>query len=209
MKLYDNSTAPSPRRVRIFLAEKGFEIERVEVDLRNGEHMKPEFQKITARQVVPVLELDDGTLITESAAICRYVEEIQPDPPLMGVDAKDKAMVAMWDRYMEFDGYMAASEALRNWARGFKGRALTGSVPVEQIPELAERGRARVERFFDDLETRLGESEFIAGPRYTIADITALCTVDFAGWMKLYLPETHTNARRWHDAVSSRPSASA
>ena len=209
MKLYDNSTAPSPRRVRIFLAEKGIEIDRVEVDLRNGEHMKPEFQKITPRCVVPVLELDDGSLISESAAICRYIEETHPDPPLMGVDAKDKAVVAMWDRFMELDGYLAASEAFRNWARGFKGRALTGTDPVEQIPELAERGRWRLGRFFDDLEKRLSESEFVAGPRYSIADITALCTVDFAGWMKLYLPDGHTNARRWHAAVSARPSASA
>lgn len=209
MKLYDNSTAPSPRRVRIFIAEKGLEIEKIEVDLRNGEHLEPAFQKINPRCVVPVLELDDGTLITESRAICRYIEETHPDPPLMGIDAKDKAVVTMWDRYMEFDGYLAASEALRNWARGFKDRALTGTTPVPQIPELAERGRLRLERYFDDLDKRLADSEFIAGPRYTIADITALCTVDFAGWLKLYLPETHTNARRWHEAVSARPSASA
>lgn len=209
MKLYDNSTAPSPRRVRIFIAEKGLEIERIEVDLRNGEHLEPAFRKINPRCVVPVLELDDGGLITESGAICRYIEETHPDPPLMGIDAKDKAEVTMWDRYMEFDGYLAASEAFRNWARGFKDRALTGATPVAQIPELAERGRLRLARYFDDLEKRLGDSEFIAGPRYTIADITALCTVDFAGWMKLYLPETHANARRWHEAVSARPSASA
>lgn len=209
MKLYDNSTAPSPRRVRIYLAEKGIEVPRVEVDLRNVEQHSGEFRKINPNCTVPVLELDDGTLINESLAICRYFEELCPDPPLMGVDARDKALVTMWDRRMELDGYLAASEGLRNWARGFKGRALTGTAGVEQIPELAERGRARVERFFDLLEGRLAESEFIAGPRYTVADITALCTVDFAGWMKLYLPDAHANARRWHDAVSVRPSAKA
>lgn len=209
MKLYDNSTAPSPRRVRIYLAEKGIEVPRIEVDLRNVEQLSDEFHKINPNRTVPVLELDDGTLINESLAICRYFEELHPDPPLMGVDAKDKALVTMWDRRMELDGYLAASEGFRNWARGFKGRALTGTTGVEQIPELAERGRARTERFFDLLERRLAESEFIAGPRYTVADITALCTVDFAAWMKLYVPEGHANARRWHDAVSARPSAKA
>lgn len=208
MKFYDCATAPSPRRARIFLAEKGMDVEHVEVDLRNGEHLTPEFQKINPACGVPVLELDDGTFIAESTAICRYIEEIQPEPPLMGVDAKDKGLVAMWDRRMEFDGFLAVSEAFRNRAKGFKGRALVGVAGVEQIPELAERGQARLQRFFDDLDRRLGESEFIAGPRFTVADITALCTVDFSGWLKLGFSEGHTNGRRWHEAVSARPSAS-
>lgn len=208
MKFFDCSTAPTPRRVRIFLAEKGMEVERVEVDLRNGEHMTPEFQRINPHCTVPVLQLDDGDFIAESTAICRYLEEIQPDPPLMGVDAKDKAVVEMWDRWMEFDGFMAASETFRNRSKGFKGRAMTGVAGVEQISELAERGQARLLRFFADLDKRLGESEYVAGPRYTIADITAQCTVDFAAWMKLGFSDDQTNGKRWHAAVSARPSAS-
>ncbi len=209
MKLYDCAPAPSPRRVRIFLAEKGITVPTVQVDLRAGEHLRPEYRAKNPWCVVPLLELDDGTCIGETVAICTYFEARHPDPPLMGTDARDRAVVAMWDRRVELDGFLAVAEAFRNSAKGFRDRAVTGPHAEPQIPELAERGRRRVARFFAMLDRRLGESEFVAGPRFTIADITALCTVDFAGWMKLVPEEGQANLRRWHEAVSARPSARA
>ena len=209
MKFYDCATAPSPRRVRIFLAEKGIEVPTVQVDLRTGEHFGEAFRKINPMLTVPALELDDGTCVSEVEAVCRYFEEAYPDPPLMGVDAADKAVVAMWEHRCEFDGVFAVAEHFRNSVPGLKGRALPGPLDLEQIPELAERGKRRVEQFFRVLDGQLAENEFVAGSHYTVADITALVTVDFAGRLKLTLPEELGNARRWHDAVSARPSAKA
>lgn len=205
MKFYDCSTAPSPRRVRIFIAEKGLEIETVEVDLRNGEHLSDSFRKINPHCTVPVLELDDGTAIAEIPPICHYLEEVHPEPNLMGADPKERALIAMWDRYMELDGVMAVGEALRNRAKGMRDRALTGPVSYEQIPELAERGRMRAERFFADLDARLGESDYVAGRRYSVADITAFVTVEFAGWLKITIADDQENLRRWYDMVAGRP----
>jgi glutathione S-transferase len=205
MKFYDCSTAPSPRRVRIFIAEKGLEIETVEVDLRNGEHLGPEFKAINPHCTVPVLGLDDGTCIAEIPPICRYLEEIHPEPNLMGADPTERAVIAMWDRYMELDGVMAIAEALRNRAKGMAGRALTGPVGYEQIPELAERGRKRAEQFFADLDTRLGENDYIAGGRFTVADITAYVAVEFAGWLKIAIADEQKNLRRWFDTLAARP----
>jgi glutathione S-transferase len=209
MKLYDCGPAPNPRRVRIFLAEKGINIPKVQVNLREHEQFSPEFRKLNPACTVPVLELDDGTALCEVVAIYRYLEEAYSDPPLLGVDARDKAIVAMWDHWCELDGFLAVAEAFRNASPAFKGRALTGPEETEQIPALAERGRVRVRRFFEALDARLGGQEFIAGPRYTAADITALVAVDFAGWIKMSIPEEYQNARRWHAAVSERPSAQA
>ena len=209
MKFYDFSLAPSPRRVRIFIAEKGLEIETVQVDLRAGDQLKPDFAKKNPWLTVPVLELDDGTCISEIGACCRYLEETFPEPPLMGRDAKEKAIVEMWNHHMEVDGIQAGSEALRNFAKGMAGRALTGPHGYEQIPALAERGKKRLGHFFEMIDQRLGESEYIAGKDYSIADITAMVTVDFAGWVKVAPLESQTNLKRWYDAVSARPSAKA
>ena len=209
MKFYDCKPAPSPRRVRIFMAEKGIEIPTVQVDLRNGEQFTPAFRAVNPQCVVPYLVLDDGTGLGEAPAIWRYLEEIHPEPPLMGVDAKDKALVAMWERRTELEGFAAAGEAFRNSTPAFKGRAISGPQGYEQDPALVERGKARTLAFFAELDRWLAERPFVAGERYTIADITALVTVDFAGWMKLALPEACANARRWHAQVSARPSATA
>ncbi|MCW5700330.1 MAG: glutathione S-transferase, partial [Rhodospirillales bacterium] len=202
MNFYDCRTAPSPRRVRIFLAEKGIELPTEQVDLRQGEHLQPEFRKINPWCTVPVLVLDDGTAISEAIAICRYIEEKWPDPPLMGRGAEDRAVVSMWEHRCEVDGFVAAQEAFRNASRGLKGRALTGASDVEQIPELAVRGRERTERFFRALDERLSEVPYVAGEQFTIADITALVAVDFAGWSKLTIPEDLSSARRWYEVVS-------
>ena len=209
MRLYDYKPAPNPRRVRIFMAEKGIEIPTVQVDLRAGEQFQPSFRAINPRCVVPYLVLDDGAGIGEVVAIWRYLEETHPNPPLMGLDAEDRAIVAMWQHRMEHEGVFAVGEAFRNSTPGFKGRALSGPHGYEQIPALAERGRARALDFFSDIDKRLGESEFIAGPRFTVADIDAFVAIGFAGWIKLAVPPEHKNVKRWHDAVSARPSASA
>ena len=207
MKFYDCGTAPSPRRVRMFIAEKGLDIETVEVDLRNNEQLSDWFRELNPWCTVPVLQLDDGTAISEAVAVCQYLEEAFPEPPLMGTDAKDRAVVAMWNHRCEIDGFFAAGEAFRNAARGLAGRALTGPHDYAQIPELAARGRERVQRFFAALDARLAEHRYIAGERYTIADITAQVAIDFAGWIKLALPPDLEHATRWHDEVSRRPSA--
>lgn len=209
MKFYDCATAPSPRRVRIFLAEKGITVPSVQVDLRAGEQFTPAFRAINRDATVPVLELDDGTRIADAVAICVYFEMRQPEPPLIGADAEEWAQVTAWQRQVERDGFHAVMEAFRNATPGLKGRALAGPDDYEQIPALAERGRARVLRFFAVMDERLGVSEFVAGRRYTIADITTLVTVDFARWAKLPVPESCTYLRRWHEAVSARPSAKA
>jgi glutathione S-transferase len=207
MKFYDCQSAPSPRRVRIFLAEKGIELPTVQVDLGAGEHLGEPFRSLNPDCTVPVLELDDGTALTESFAICQYLESVYPDPPLMGRDARERALVTQWNAKVESQGLAAIAEAFRNRSRGFAGRALTGPEGFEQIAELVERGRRRAGLFLARLDAELAEREFVAGDVFTVADITALVTVDFAGWIKLPLPEGADNLRRWHEAVSARPGA--
>lgn len=209
MKLYDCTTAPSPRRVRIFLAEKGITVPTVQVNLREREQFTPAFAALNPDLTVPVLELDDGTRITDPIGICTYFEEVQPSPPLMGTDPTSKAVVSSAQRWAEREGFYAMMEAFRNSTPAMKDRAIPGPVPFAQIPELAQRGLKRMELFFQGLDDRLGRSEFLAGDRYTMADITAQITVDWAGWIKLAPPESCTNVKRWHDAVSARPSAKA
>jgi glutathione S-transferase len=209
MKLYDCTPAPNPRRVRIFLAEKGIVVPTIQVDLRANEQFSPAFRAINPDCTVPVLELDDGRRISDVMAICVYFEAAQPEPALMGAGAQDRAIVTAWQRRVERDGFFAVAEAFRNSARAFKGRALPGADDYEQIPALVERGRARVAKFFAMLDAHLAGSEFVAGKRYSIADITALVAVDFAGWIKLAVPEDCGHLRRWYGAVSARPSAKA
>ena len=209
MKLYDFKMAPNPRRVRIFIAEKGIEIELVDIDLAKRQQMSSTFKDINSRLAVPALELDNGTILTESVAICRYIEEIQPKPALFGIDALGKATVEMWHRRMELEGMAAVAEAARNSGEFFKGRALAGPYDYEQIPELADRALLRIDRFYDMLNESLGETEFIAGDTYSIADIAALCAIDFARIVKKRPTEGQMALRRWHDAVSARPSATA
>src|SRR5689334_13075244 len=144
MKFYDCTTAPSPRRVRIFLAEKGVALETIQVDLRNGEQFTPAFRAINPDCTVPALVLDDGTVIPDAVAICRYIEELHPEPALIGTTPKERAVINALNRQVERDGLLAAMDAFRNVAKGLKGRALPGPHDYEQIPELAERGRKRI-----------------------------------------------------------------
>lgn len=209
MKFYDCATAPSPRRVRMFIAEKGLsdQIETIEVNLRDAEQLGDAFRAINPYCTVPVLELDDGTRLHSTAGCCRYLEEAFPEPPLMGRTAEERAIVADMEWRMEIDGFLAVGELLRNSAERMKDRALTGRHDYAQIPALAERGKARIPRFFEDLERILEGREFLAGDAYSVADITAQVSVDFAGRLKFALPDSARNARRWHEAVSARPSA--
>jgi glutathione S-transferase len=170
MKLYDYQLAPNPRRVRIFLAEKGITVPTVQVDLRAGEQFTPEFRAINPECTVPVLEFDDGRRIAEVIAICLYFELAHPEPALMGVGAQDRAIVADWHHRIERQGFWAIADAFRNSAPGLMGRALPGPDDYEQIPALAERGRARTARFFEMLDRHLAGRRFVASDRYTIAD---------------------------------------
>ena len=210
IKLYQSAGSPNSRRVRIFLAEKGLSIPLIPVDLGKGEQHFEAYRAINPRRVVPTLVLEDGTAIGEVPAICRYIEETYPQNPLLGETAKEKALVTMWERRAELDGFAAVMEAIRNAAPGLKGRAIAGPHDYEQIPELAERSKLRVKNFFADLDARLSEVPFVAGDRYSVADITALVTIDFAaGGLKLAIPDERVALKRWHEKVSARPSAKA
>ncbi len=208
MKFYDCSTAPSPRRVRMVLAEKQASVPTVEVDLRKGEQLTEAFRAINPRCTVPVLELDDGSYLNEALAISWYLERRFPEPSLFGETAQEQARVLMWNAFCEQEGFYAAAEAFRNRAKGLKDRALTGAHGYAQIDALAERGRTRVQRWMADLDARLAQQQFIAGDRFTVADITAFVAIDFAGWVKLTVPAEQVNLTRWYEAVAARPSAS-
>jgi glutathione S-transferase len=202
MKLYDSKMAPNPRRVRIFLAEKGIQVPDDQVDLAKAQNRSPEFLKINPMGGVPVLQMDDGTNLAESVAICRYFEETHPEPRLMGIDARDKAVVEMWQRRMELNLFSTVTGCFRNTSEFFKGR-------IPQVPEYGEVCRQAAEKAFGMLDGFLADRKFIAGERYTIADITALVAVDFAKLIKLRVSPEQKNLARWHEAVSSRPSAKA
>ena len=207
MKFYDCKTAPSPRRARIFIAEKNIAIEHIEVDLRNAEQMGHAFRKTNPYCTVPVLELDNGTRLTTTAGIWQYLEAAYPEPALMGTTAEQKGIIADLQWRIETGGFMAMSEYLRNSAPAMKGRALTGTVNYEQIPELAARGKDRLTHFFNDIDELIGTKPYVAGETFSVADIDLLVVVDFAKWKKITLPETAVNAWRWYDTVSARPSA--
>ena len=209
MKLYDFKMAPNPRRVRIFLAEKGIEVETVQVDIPAGENLGAEFRAINPRCLLPTLVLDDGTVIDESMAICVYFEGLHPEPALMGADAKSRAVIASAQRHMEHDGLLSVAEAFRNGNPAFADRSLSGSQGVPAVPGLVERGHASTLRFFKALDATLGESEFVAGDAFTVADITAFCVVDFAKWIQVRVGDDQPNLQRWYANVSGRPSANA
>jgi len=202
MKIYDSQTAPNPRRVRIFLAEKGIEVPYEQVDIVKADNRSPEFRRKNPLGTLPVLELDDGTHIAESVAICRYFEETHPKPPLMGTDARDRALVEMWQRRMELEIFVPITQVFRNLHPFFAGR-------IPQVAEWGEVNRTAAEARLAWLDTVLAEREFVAGDRFTIADITALCGIDFGRVSKIRIQPEHTHLARWHAAVSARPSAKA
>jgi glutathione S-transferase len=203
MKLYDGGRAPNPRRVRIYLAEKGLSVPLEQVDLGALAQKSPAFTAINPVQRVPALQLDDGTIITESIAICRYFEALHPEPPMFGKGAKDEAIVEMWQRRVEFHLLVPISNVFRNSHPAMK------EMEVPQVPAWAEANKPRIADFLALLDRELKERPFVAGDRYTVADITALVSVDFLKPAKLAVPDELTNVKRWHAEVSARPSAKA
>ena len=206
--LYDCATAPSPRRARIFLAEKGVAHETVQVDLRNAEQLSGAYQKINPQCTVPALRTQEGDVLTDNAAIMAYLEALHPQPPLLGTSPIEKAQIASWNWRVEFEGLLAVAEALRNRAPAMVNRALPGQVNYPQIPELAQRGLARVQQFLVMLNDRLAGRDFIATDSFSVADITAVVAVDFARVVRIKPGEQHPHLQRWRAAMAQRPSMS-
>lgn len=210
MKLYHAAGSPNSKRVRIFVAEKGLEIDLVTVDLAAKEQFSQAYRAINPRMVVPTLVLDDGTAIGEVPAIMRYLEEAYPEAPLLGRTPKEKAIVVMWERRTELEGFVPVMEGVRNAAVGLKGRAISGPHGYEQIAAIVGRSRKRVADFYGDFEARLFEAEFVAGDQFSAADIIMLVTVDFATRaFEMPIPDGSRALKRWYDATSARPSAGA
>ncbi|MCP4319982.1 MAG: glutathione S-transferase [Hyphomicrobiales bacterium] len=203
MLLYDGGRATNPRRVRIFLAEKGIEVPLKPVDMGALGHRSDEITALNPLQRLPVLQFDDGTVLTETVAICRYFEELNPEPPLMGIDALDKATVEMWNRRAELNLLMFIALAFRHTHPAMEGWE------VPQITEFGEANRPKALKSMEFFDGELQSRGFIAGDRYTIADITALVALDLLKPARIDRPMHLKNLMRWYDAVSSRPSASA
>lgn len=203
MKIIETHTAPNPRRVRIFLAEKGIRVPFEDVDLRSGPLRTPEFTAGNPMQRVPVLVLDDGTWIAESVAICRYFEEIEPEPALFGRGAVGRATVEMWNRRVELGLWAAVAHAFRH---------LHPAMAALEQPQIADWGQVNKDKTLDNLriiDDQLAATAFVAGPEFSIADITALVAVDFMKPARITRPDSLPNLARWHAEVSSRPSAGA
>ncbi|KXV05807.1 glutathione S-transferase [Caballeronia megalochromosomata] len=210
MKLYHSTSSPNSRRVRILLSEKGLSLTLVPVDLGKGEQHSEAYRAINPRRVVPTLVLDDGTAIGEVPVISRYLDDLYSTPSLFGTTPAERAVVSMWDRRIEQEGFAAVMEAIRNKAPGLKSRAIAGPHDYEQIPALIERSKRRVKDLFADMNARLLDLPFAAGQSFSVADITLLVTVDFAAKaIDLSIPEELVALRRWYDTVSNRGSADA
>jgi glutathione S-transferase len=210
LKLYHSAASPNSRRVRIFLAEKGLVLTLLPVDLGKREQFSDEYRTVNPRQMVPTLVLEDGTAIGEVPAVWRYLDETYPTKPLLGTTPKEKALVTMWERRVELEGFAAVMEGVRNAAPGLKGRAIAGPHDYEQIPALVERSKLRVANFLSDLNARLADAPFVAGVQFSVADITALVTIDFAAKaFGISTPIEHRALTRWYEGVSARPSMSA
>ncbi len=209
MKLFDMTGAPNPRRVRVFLAEKGIDIEKVQGDIIEGENLQSDYLSINPRGVLPTLQLDDGTIIDETTAICRYFEETTPSPALYGQDAKSKALIESWLRQIEGDCFTPTADVLRNSNSVFENRSIPGTNNTPQIPALSDRGTDRVLAFYSRLNKHLENSQFLVGDAFSMADITAMCTIDFAEYVGIAVPADLSNLSKWREKVNSRPSAQA
>ncbi len=203
MKLYDSGRAPNPRRVRIFLAEKGVSVPTEQVDIGTMQHKSPEFSAINPLQRLPALVLDDGTVIAESIAVCRYFEGLRPEPPLFGRGAKEAALVEMWNRRVELHLFAPVAAVFRHLHPAMK------ELEQPQVAAWGEANKPKVIEFLGFLDRELKDRLFVAGDHYTVADITALVAVDFMKPAKLSVPEELVQMRRWHRQVSERPSAKA
>ncbi|MFT7218194.1 MAG: glutathione S-transferase [Paraglaciecola sp.] len=202
MKIYETRTAPNPRRVRIFLQEKNIAMDYVQVDIAKGDNLSSDMRRRNPMAKVPILELDDGTCISETVSICRYFEELQPLPQLMGISPLDKAQIDMWQRQVEFGLFMPVGMCFQHTSGYFKDRM----TPVKEYGVTAGKN---AEDFLQILEQRLGEKEFIAGNVFSIADITAVCAIDFARVVNIRILGKQINLQRWYDTVQTRPSFTA
>jgi glutathione S-transferase len=209
MRLFDFNRAPNPRRARMIIAEKGLNIPRVPVNLYEKEQLTPEFLAINPAGTLPVLETEDGVYLTETVAICYYLERLYPEPPLLGKSAIDSALVLQWNNIVEQNGFFSVAETLRNWSPGFRDHAFPGPSPYPQIPQLIDRGRKRTEDFFNRIEQQLATSPYLAGADFSLADISLLTVTDFAVWIRINPRATRPALARWYANVSARPSASA
>jgi glutathione S-transferase len=203
MKLFDGGKAPNPRRVRVFLSEKGISVPLVPVDMGALGHQQEPVASRNPLRRLPVLELDDGTVITESVAICRYFEELQPEPPLLGIGALGKALVEMWQRRMELNLMLPVAQAFRHIHPAMK------EWEIPQVPEWGEVNKPRAIEFLRILDKELADREFAAGDAFSIADITGMIAVDFMKPARIPLPEELANVTRWYAALRARPSAAA
>ncbi len=203
MKLYDSGRAPNPRRTRIFLAEKGISVPTEQVDMMAMQHKTPEYAAINPLQRMPALVLDDGTIITESIAICRYFDALQPEPPLFGVGAKEIALVEMWNRRCELNLLFPVAHVFRHSHPAMR------ELEVPQVPAWAEANKPRVAEFLKILDGQLKSNPFVTGRHFSVADVTALCAIDFMKPAKIPMPDGLANLKRWHADVSARPSAKA
>ena len=203
MKLYDGGRAPNPRRVRVFLAEKGLSVPLEPVDLGALAQKSEAFTAINPVQRVPALVLDDGTVLTESIAICRYFEELNPEPPLFGRGALEKATIEMWNRRLELHLLFPISHVFRN------SHPAMAKMEIPQVAAWAEANKPRIAQFLGVLDRQLGAQKFAAGDRYSVADITGMIAIDFMKPAKMTVPDEFTNVKRWHADVSARPSAQA
>jgi glutathione S-transferase len=202
MKIYDFALAPNPRRLRIFVAEKGLKIPSEQINILEGQNRTPEMLAKNPAGGLPVMELDDGSHLAESVAICRYLEGLHPEPNLMGKDSREQAFIEMWNRRIELNLFGPVSRVFQNTTELFKGR-------IKQFPEYAAQQREIVDQQFQWLDQQIGNKPFIAGDRFTIADITAEVAVDFGDFAGIKPDPSLKNLSRWHQSVSSRPSAKA
>lgn len=203
MKFFNSRYAPNPRRVRIFLAEKGVSLPTEDVDLATLAHKADAFTKVNPFQTVPALELDDGGVICETVAICRYFEEIQPEPPLFGVGARERTEVEMWQRRAELNLFYPIAQAYRHSHPGAK------NLEEPQVPDWAASCRAKALSAMEHFDAHLADHPFLAGDRFSIADITGLVALDFCRPARITIPEGLVHLPRWRDALAARPSASA
>ncbi len=206
MKLYDYPGVPNPRRLNIFLTEKGLDFPREQVDLLKGEQFAEDFRRKSPNCDVPVLELDDGTCISQTNAICRYLEALQPEPPLYGRNPREIGLVEMWNNICFTNGFQAVADLFRNGPDWFEGRALVGPHNYNKIPELVERGRQRINNFYSDINQHLNGKDYFVSGYFSVVDITALVTVDFAIWTGVTISPTHEHLLNWHHRLSERPS---
>lgn len=203
MRLYDSPFAPNARRVRMFLAEKGLDLPRANVDLAKLEQRSDDYNAVNPFQIIPALELDDGSVITESIAICRYLEELHPEPSLFGTTARERAEVEMWQRLAEFQLLFTIAQTFRHSHPAMR------EMECPQVPEWSAASRAKAMTAMARFNQALASRRFLAGDRFSVADITGLIAMDFTKPARIVVPEELVHLRRWREEVAGRPSAKA